>query len=112
VTKRSNQLWRLSLEGGQPERVLEEKDELFHLELGRTKDRQWFVCSSHSTDTWDQRILATSDPKGSFRQVLPREKGHKYDVEHRDGVLFLRTNKDAKNFRLVSAPVAEPGRWT
>lgn len=24
----------------------------------------------------------------------------------------MRTNKDAKNFRLVSAPVAEPGRWT
>jgi len=77
VTKRSNQLWRLALEGGRPELVLEEKDELFGLGLGRTKDRQWFVCSSQSTDTWDQRILPTSDPKGVFRQVLPREKGHK-----------------------------------
>ena len=112
VTKRSNQLWRLSLEGGRPQLVMEEKDELFGLGLGRTKDHQWFVCSSQSTDTWDQRILPASDPKGAFRPVLPREKGHKYDLEHRDGVLLLRTNKDAKNFRLVSAPVAEPGRWT
>jgi len=45
--------------------------------------------------------------------VLPREKGHKYDVEHRDGTLFIRTNKDAKNFRLVTAPLADPSpaRW-
>ena len=49
VTKRSNQLWRLSLEGGRPQLVLEEKDELFGLGLGRTKDHQWFVCSSQST---------------------------------------------------------------
>lgn len=112
VTKRSNQLWRLELAGGKPELVLEEKDELFGIGLGRTKDLQWFVCSSQSTDTWEQRILRTTDPRGAFRPVLPREKGHKYDVEHRDGVLFLRTNKDAKNFRLVTAPVAEPTNWT
>jgi oligopeptidase B len=40
VTKRSNQLWRLALDGGRPELVLEERDELFALELGRTKDHQ------------------------------------------------------------------------
>jgi phosphoribosylformylglycinamidine cyclo-ligase len=34
VTKRSNQLWRLALDGGRPEMVFEEKDELFG--IGRT----------------------------------------------------------------------------
>jgi oligopeptidase B len=112
LTKRSNQLWRIDSDGGKPELVLEEKDELFNLGLGRTKDRQWFVCSSQSTDTWEQSLLRTSEPKGTFKSALPREKGHKYDIEHRDGVLFIRSNKGAKNFRLVTAPVAEPGRWT
>ena len=40
--------------------------------------------------------------------MLPREKGHKYEVEHRDGVLYIRTDKDAKNFRLVTAPLSDP----
>jgi oligopeptidase B len=40
--------------------------------------------------------------------VLPRQKGHKYSVEHRDGTFFIRTNRDAKNFRLVTAPVSSP----
>lgn len=112
VTKRSDQLWRLDLESGRAELVFEEKDELFSLGVGRTKDRKFFVCGSGSTDTWEQRILSTADAKGQFQTVLPREKGHKYDVEHRDGVLYLRTNRDAKNFRLVTAPLADPRRWT
>jgi len=112
VTKRSNQLWRLRLDGGRPEKVLEEPDELFSVEVGRTKDRRWFVCSFQSTDTWEQRLLPADGPTGTFRSVLPRAKGHKYDVEHRDGVLFLRTNREAKNFRVVTAPVDAPERWT
>ena len=112
VTKRSNELWRRPVEGGKTERILVEPDELFAVAVGRTKDRRWFVCTFQSTDTWEQRILPATEPAGTFRPVLPREKGHKYDLEHRAGVLYLRTNRDAKNFRLVTAPVEAPDRWT
>lgn len=112
VTKRSDQLWRLDLEGGKAELVLEEKDELYRLGLGRTKDRKYLVCGSNSTDTWEQQLLSASEPRGKFRVVLPRQQGHKYEVDHRDGLLYLRTNRDAKNFRLVTAPVSEPTKWT
>ncbi len=112
VTKRQDTLWRLSL-GGAPVKILEETNELFTLQVGRTKDKKFIVLGSQSTDTWDRRLLSTATPKAEFRLVLPREKGHKYDVEHRDGVLYLRTNKDAKNFRLVTAPLNDPSpaRW-
>lgn len=75
VTKRSNQLWRLRLDGGGPEKVLEEPDELFTVQVGRTKDRRWFVCSLLSTDTWEQRLLPTDGPTGVFRPVLPVGRG-------------------------------------
>ncbi len=112
VTKRSDTLWRLRL-GGRPEKVYEEKDELFRIGVGRTKDKTFVRLSSQSTDTWDCWLLPAATPDAAFRLVLPREKGHKYDVEHRDGTLFIRTNKDAKNFRLVTAPLADPSpaRW-
>jgi oligopeptidase B len=112
VTKRSDTLWRLKL-GGPPEKVYEEGDELFSIGVGRTKDKKFVVLSSGATDTWDRRLLPASSPGGEFRAVVAREKGHKYDVEHRDGTLFIRTNKDAKNFRLVTAPLADPspGQW-
>jgi oligopeptidase B len=114
VTKRSNQLWRLDLKGGKPELVYEEKDELYLIEgLNRTKDRKFVVMESRSKDTWESRYLDASKPEGAFKVLLPREKGHKYEVEHRDGLFYIRTNKNAKNFKIVTAPVAtpDPAHW-
>ncbi len=114
VTKRSNQLWRLDLQGGRPELVFEEKDELYRMGVGRTKDHKYLLLECQSTDTWEARYLGSGQPKGAFKVLLPREKGHKYDLEHREGLFYIRTNKDAKNFKIVTAPVATPGpkHWT
>ncbi|NWJ39415.1 MAG: S9 family peptidase [Geothrix sp.] len=108
VTKRSDQLWRLDLMAGKPVLVFEEKDELYRIGVGRSKDHKFLVVESQSTDTWETRYLPATDPKGAFKVLLPREKGHKYDLEHREGLFYIRTNKGAKNFRLVTAPVATP----
>lgn len=107
VTKRSDQLWRLRL-GGKPELLFEEKDELYRVNLARTRDRKYLVLALGSTDTYEMRILASDQPEGAFKVVLPREKGHKYEVDHREGLLYLRTNKGAKEFRIVTAPVDNP----
>ena len=48
VTKRPDTLWRLEL-GGQPAKVHEEKDELFSIGVGRTKDKKFVVLGSRST---------------------------------------------------------------
>ena len=107
TTKRSDTLWRLP-RGGAAVKVYEEKDELYRVELGRTQDPRYLLVQSSSTDTWETRLLRADRPTGSFRVLLPRQKGHKYDVEHRDGRLYIRTNRDAKNFRVVTAPVDDP----
>jgi oligopeptidase B len=107
VTKRSNMVWRHPL-GDETEPVYQEKDRLYNVRLGRSKDRKMLLLHSTSTDTWETRYLPSDQPGGTFQVVLPREKGHKYDVEHRDGLFYIRTNRDAKNFRLVTAPVSDP----
>jgi oligopeptidase B len=112
VTKRSDTLWRQTV-GGEPVKLYEEKDELYGMGVYRTKDKKLVVLGLRSTDTWESRIVEAAAPDSAWRVVLPREKGHKYDVEHRDGTLFIRTNKDAKNFRLVMAPLGDPSpaKW-
>jgi oligopeptidase B len=54
------------------------------------------------------RVLPSDRPREAFKVLLPREKGHKYDVDHRDGLFYIRTNRNAKNYRIVTAPVADP----
>lgn len=112
TTKRSNQLWRRTLDESPSALLLEEPDELYRIGLGRTRDRAFLVCGSYSTDTWESRVLRSANTTGNFVIVLPREKGHKYALDHRSDVFFIRTNRNARNFRLVTAPVDEPARWT
>ena len=107
TTKRSDRLFRLDL-GRAPQQVYHEAIEQFSISINRTQDKQFFVLRAGSTDTSDVRLLSTATPDGQFQLVLPREKGHRYSVEHRDGQLYILTNKDAKNFRIVSAPLSAP----
>jgi oligopeptidase B len=104
VTKRSNMVWRHAL-GQETEPVYLEKDQLYRIQLSRSKDKKLLFVNCISTDTWETRYLPSDQPEGTFQPVLPREKGHKYDVECRNGLFYLRTNKEAKNFRLVTAPI-------
>ena len=44
--------------------------------------------------------------------MKPRAKGVEYDVDERDGTLFIHANDTHENFRVVTAPVTAPGEWT
>ena len=112
VTKRSDTLWRLESDG-KPENVYEEKNELFRMGVGRTKDKKFFILHISATDSTERRYLDASQPKGEFKVFLPREKDHKYDIDHREGLFYIRTNKGAKNYREVTAPDTDisPKAW-
>jgi oligopeptidase B len=45
-----------------------------------------------------------------MKMISPREADHQYDVDHRDGTFWIRTNDKGRNYRLVTAPVSDPSR--
>jgi len=108
VTKRADRLWRLDLGTGRAQQLYHETDELFRLGISRTSDKAFLVLSVDSTDTWERRVLRADRPTGPFLVVLARSKGHKYDLEHRGRSFYIRTNRNAKNFRMVTAPDRDP----
>ncbi len=112
VTKRSDHLFSLKL--GTPSQALyQEGDELFRVHVSRTKDKKYLMLDIGATDTTEVRYLAASQPAGAWKVFLAREKKHRYDVEHREGLFYIRTNRDAKNFQIVTAPdnAPEPANW-
>jgi oligopeptidase B len=56
------------------------------------------------------RVLDADQPDGEFRVIQPREVGHEYSVDHYGDHFYLRTNWEAKNFRLMKTPVTETGK--
>jgi oligopeptidase B len=90
--------------------VYEEKDELFRAYVGRTRSREYVLLGSGSHTTTEWWFLPAATPEADFRIVAPREHEHEYDVDHHGDSFYIRTNDKGRNFRLVKAPVARPGR--
>ena len=109
--KRPYKLWRHQLGDPQDKDTLlfEEKDELFRVGVSHSKDRKYIFLSIGSFTDSEVHYLKRDEPQGKFTVLMPREDGHRYSVEHRNGEFYIRTNKNAKNFRLVTAPAATPG---
>jgi oligopeptidase B len=104
VTKRSDQLWRLEL-GKAPVMLWEEKDELYRIGVSRTRDKRYLLVGSGSTDTAEWHYLDAKTPGAAFAVALPRQKGHRYQIDHRDGSFFVVTDSGgATNFRVVQVP--------
>jgi len=106
--KRPYRIFRHVLGSANDELLFEEKDELYRIWTGRSNDKKMIFMGSSSAITDEVHYLPSDQPAGMFRVLYPREVGHEYSVEHREGLFYVRTNKGAKNFRLVSAPVASP----
>ena len=108
--KRSYRLYRYTLgDPGEPTLLYEEKDELFGLGIGRTRDDKFLFLGAASSRTTEYRFLPADQPKGEWTMLAPRRDEIKYFPEHRDGLFYIRTNDGAKEFRVVTAPVATPG---
>ena len=107
--KRSYRLYRYTLGEKEPALIFEEKDELFDLGLARSRDGKYLFYGSASKRTSEFRYLAADQPKGEFKMIAPRREEIEYYPEHRDGLFYIRTNDGAKEYRVVTAPVATPG---
>ncbi|MDQ6759181.1 MAG: S9 family peptidase [Acidobacteriota bacterium] len=108
TSKRSNQLWRRVLGKPASDLLYEEKDELYQIGASRTRDKKFIFLDIGSTDTTEVRYLSSADAQGSFKVFLPREKKHKYDLDHREGLFYIRSNKGAKNYQILTAAVTAP----
>jgi len=116
AAKRPHKLFHHHL--GQPKDadklVFEEKDELYRVSIGRTRDKKYLVSSSMSSTTTEQRVVLAESPQGDWKTIAPREEGREYLIDHRDGLFHIRTNKDkATNFKWMTCPAdaTDPACW-
>ncbi|MDQ2855271.1 MAG: S9 family peptidase [Acidobacteriota bacterium] len=108
VTKRSDKFFRHALGSPNSDLIYEEKDELFDIGTARTRDKAVIVLQASSKTSSEVRWLPANNPNAELKIVSVRQAEHEYDVDHRGDLFYIRTNKGAKNFRVMTAPVADP----
>ena len=113
ITKRTYLALRLKL-GGTPEVVFEEKDDLYELDVGRTRSKGYLLINSESATTTEVHYIPAGRPLEAPRVIAPRIDEQEYSIAHTGDVFYIRTNDKGRTFRLVTAPVTSPGRdhWT
>jgi oligopeptidase B len=109
-TKRQYRLYRHHLGTEAHDLVYQEKDEAFNIGVGRTRSQKYLILGMGSLTTSEARYLPADDPASEWKEVAPRLPDQEYDVDHHGDRFYIRTNDAGRNFRLVSAPVASPGR--
>ncbi len=115
--KRQYQLWRHALGAPHSEDVLVYQDDDERFNLGRRPHARRQIPGDGVGQPHHHRVHGCSPPtirRTASPSSCPREDEHEYSIDHRNGLWFIRTNDRGRNFRLVTAPVATPGRehWT
>ena len=120
VYGRANANWRtdnarlhwLGQSAEQDIELYKEEDDGFRVGAGLSAQDDWLVIATGDNETSEVRLVRADDPTGEQILVKPRSKGVEYDVDVRDGKLFIHTNDEHVNFRLATASLDAPGAWT
>jgi oligopeptidase B len=116
VTKRSNLAYKHTLgeASAKNSQIYNEKDERYDIGFDRTRDGRFLLLGAESHLTTEVRMLPADKPSANWTLIEPRREGIEYFPDEGDGLLYIRVNDTSHNFRLVTAPVATPGKdhWT
>lgn len=89
-----------------------EDDDGFRVGSSLSANEQWLIISTSDHETSEVRLIPANDPLAAPILVRPRVEGVEYDVDERDGVLYIHANDTHENFRLATASLSAPGEWT
>ena len=91
--------------------IHDEADEGFFLSLDTTQSGAFILLGAGDHETTETWLIPANDPTATPVVIEPRTVGLRYEVEHWNGLLRIRTNEGgAIDFKLMTASPATPGR--
>jgi len=90
--------------------IYHEEDESFFVEISKTKSKAYILISSESNTTSEAHYFSADQSTDVLKIIQPRSHEIEYYVTHHDNSFYIVTNDNAKNFRLMKAPVSDPSK--
>lgn len=111
--KRTDRVWRHVLGTGREAdaEVFHEPGVLYNVGVQRSRSGECIVISSSSFTDAEVWLVNAAQPAAPATLVRARRDLVEYDVEPGDGWLYICTNEDAPNFKVMRAPVDAPSAW-
>jgi oligopeptidase B len=89
--------------------VFTERDSTYSVGLQTSRNGDYIFITSGSTMTTEARYIDAKNPSASPKLIQARVTGVEYYPSYEEGNVFhILTNKDAKNYKYVTAPISNP----
>ncbi|MEO7674820.1 MAG: S9 family peptidase, partial [Pyrinomonadaceae bacterium] len=109
-SKRNDKIFRHTVGSADADKLIfDEKDLLFGVGIARSRDKKMFIIGSYAKTSREMWYLPSDNPTGEFKVISKRRPGHEYSADFNNGEFYIVTNKDAENFKVVRAPLTDPG---
>ncbi len=90
--------------------IFHEADETYSTFVYKTKSDAFLMIASSSTMAQEYRYLDANKPMGEFKIIQPRLRGLEYSVDHFGTKFYIKTNLNARNFRLMETPTSKTSK--
>jgi len=87
--------------------VFTQTDTSFYTGVAKSKSERFIFISMESTVSSEWRYADAADPSLEFKVFLAHERDHEYQIEHLDERFMIRTNWQARNFRIMQAGIGD-----
>ncbi len=94
--------------------VFTQTDLSFYTGVDKSKSDRFIFIHMESTVSSEWRYAHADDPALAFTVFLPHERDHEYQIEHLADRFIVRTNWQARNFRIMEASIgrtSERSAW-
>ena len=83
--------------------IYEEKDQTFCVTVNKSRDNRFLVMSTGSSTSTEEYICDANNPDKGFRLFCPREKNIEYYLTFQKPYIYVTTNENALNFKVMRA---------
>ncbi|MBK8609248.1 MAG: S9 family peptidase [Chitinophagaceae bacterium] len=94
---------KLGTDAASDKTVYTETDKTNYIGVAKTKSDKFILITSQATLSSEVRWIDASKPEGSFTIFQSRMKEVLYSVDHANDKFYIRTNLNAKNFRIATS---------
>jgi oligopeptidase B len=116
ITLRADKVFRHRLgdDPAQDQLVYHETDTSFSVSLDKSRDDRWIIIGASASLSDEYWLIDADAPEAEKRRIFARQPGHEYVVEILGDEVFILSNWQARNFRLLSTAletVAQRETW-
>ena len=94
--------------------AFQQTDKSFYTGVSKSKSEQFIFIHMESTLSSEWLYARADDPALTFKTFLAHEPDHEHQIEHLGDSFVIRTNWQARNFRIMQVPIgqeADRGAW-